>query len=656
MDTLQLVINELKKELKGFEVRDEQMEMMRTVYDSMVHDKKTAVHAPTGTGKSLGYLIPGLAAKIDNPQFKMTISTFTISLQEQLLKDLELAKKIYRRLTDKRLRFVVLKGKNNYFCEKSYNDAVSGDEIPASLISKVDSKISSLKLKNKNLDRQTLGVKMNGNQWELMTPDNCLGEQCPMNAACTFYDHHMKLSSSDIVVVNHSLFFARHFFLTDAWNEFSFTVFDEAHKLESVILNSQTFDISSDQVRKWVFQGSNLAKKFKVSDSMIDEFVQKFLLQNDTAKEFYEYSLRYGAIVTDETMSFHKTGQSEDDFKELMHKIASWQKEMYTFYVKEIVTDEFKQRKDFPEFKEQFKFWVSSLMGFQEFTRSYFSKENPGVLWSEKNKRGEVTFKVTPRSIQDIQNPFPKPLLLTSGTLAVQESCRPFAERIQIELDSDLVLPTPFDLKNQSLVYVSQTANPKDIKNYQSQLEDEILRLLQLGKRKTFVLFTAKKQMEMAYKNLKPQIQKFSRELGEDLDVWLQDDSNGNDIMSSFNSKDKKSILFGTLRYFEGIDLKEESLTQLILTKLPYSRPDHPIQEILDQNSNYSKWEAVIKFEQAFGRLIRTSKDYGTFSLIDNRSLQPFFRDFLDVFRHEGVPITQNMDDIQAFYESKKDR
>lgn len=655
MGTLERVINELKKEIPQFEIRTEQKEMMEATYEAMTNEGKLAVHAPTGTGKSLGYLVPAVAAKMTNPSFRMSISTFTLSLQDQLIHDLELMEKIYKRLTGRTLHTVVLKGKQNYICEKNFYEAAVEDELPIGVVDKVKKGLERLKGEGLSLDRQSLGVKTTAGQWEFITPSTCTGEACPFHRECTFFEHHGRLAQADFIATNHSLFFKRHFFVKDAWSDVTFQVFDEAHKLEPVLLGAQTFDLSNEVIRNWVFRGANLAKKYQIPEDQVDTFVQTFLLENETIRSFYAYSTQIGSAFSKPSVAFDKLGESEVVFKEMVHRIASWSQEMYRYFVQEFVTDEFKKRKDFSSFREQFKFWASSLMGLKEFTRIYFSATAPGVLWCEKTKRGDVVFHVTVRSIDDIEDIFPKPLLLTSGTLAVQGSCLPYATRIHADVDRELVLKTPFDLTSKSIVYVSEKANPKERTHYETHLHQEISDLLELGDRKSFVLFTSKEQMKRSYELLTPHLQERSAARGETLDVWIQDDENGNAVLSSFQNPDRRSILFGTLKYFEGIDLKRDALTQVILTKLPFANPDHPIQEILGQNHEYANWEALVRFEQAFGRLIRTQGDYGSFAILDNRVSKPFFRQFLELFQHEGIQVTSDLHDIATFYQQQKD-
>jgi ATP-dependent DNA helicase DinG len=280
-------------------------------------------------------------------------------------------------------------------------------------------------------------------------------------------------------------------------------------------------------------------------------------------------------------------------------------------------------------------------------------ESDESLLWIAKDNQ-KLSFKVTPKNLNNIKLPFVRGTLLTSGTLAEKgKTCLPFAERLNLTLQTDKVLPTPFSLKDRTLVYASRTVSPKS-SDYENQLEQEIFELITKGEMKTFVLFTSNDTMGKMHANLKYFIEQHAMSLGEKVEVWLQDKSNYEEVMNSFKNPDVRTVLFGTYTYFEGIDLKNESLTQVILTRLPFSVPDHPIQQLLDRNSNFSEWEANIRFEQAFGRLIRTTNDYGTFAILDSRIYFNHNKSFLELFKNENVTVTDDINDIEAFYKNIK--
>jgi ATP-dependent DNA helicase DinG len=303
-----------------------------------------------------------------------------------------------------------------------------------------------------------------------------------------------------------------------------------------------------------------------------------------------------------------------------------------------------------------------------------------GLLWAEKTAQQGIEIKVSPSSMDYFTDPLFAPgAVFTSGTLAQLGSCRPFAERLRLDVDTarEAVLSTPFPLAERTRVYVSKGTDPKS-SSYEADLEREILALLDAGEKKTFVLFSSLKLMNSLYMRIERQLRKRwpdqllvdgnlkrpvtpRRKASPSLDadeaqqpirLWLQDKYNKDKVIQSFENPNERSILFGSLSFFEGIDLRGEALTQVILTRLPFAHFEHPIQQILNQHANYSEWEAVLRLEQAYGRIMRGMKDYGTFAVLDRRIVQ--HPAFMKWFEQEQIPVVTEVDEVATFYERLK--
>jgi len=641
------VLEEVKKSIPHFETRQEQLDMMNDVYHSMKNGLKIGIHAPTGTGKSLGYLIPFVAMKLENPGFNMSISTFTINLQEQLIKDLVLMNDIYIKLSSdhRPLSYAVLKGRNNYFCQKRFVEAQ--DSIPLSLYEKVNDKTFDLFKDNESLDRQTIGIKMSQTQWETMQVEGCKKEQCPFHQQCTFFEHYHQ-KGKDLVIVNHSLFFNRHFYVNEAWDDYHFHVFDEAHKMEKVILDAATFDLSYEKVEKWAFQGMNLAYKHEFDKGKINEWFTSSFYQNPVILKFKAGMNALAPRLLEPAASLEKLKFKEESIFKMVEQLLEWQKETIRSFKETLVTEE---KKEDASFKEDENLWAVSSLELLEFFYLFKQEKDRRLVWSSKSDAGKIALNITPKHISYLPSLFSKGTLFASGTLAQQDSCQHFAERMNVKLDIDRVMPTPFSLSDQTIVYASTTINPKQL-SYEQDLELAIKQLLQAGEQKTFILFTSVQLMKKMALTLQPFISQLSEELGEPIETWVQDKTNHQHIMRSFSNQNVGSILFGTLSYFEGIDLKREALTQIILTRMPFSVPTHPIQELLDQNKGYSQWEALVRYEQAFGRLIRTKQDHGSFCVLDKRVHD--YPDFLTLFTKENIAITSDISKVAAFHEKKR--
>lgn len=647
MTTLYEVIDELKTMFPNFEERDEQIQMWEAVYESMMGDKKAAIHAPTGTGKSLGYVIPFIATKLQNQKFQMTISTFTINLQEQLKEDIELGVKIYNNLLKKkdikgkRIQYVALKGQKNYFCKKRFVEE-SPSELSEDKIKFVEKKMSE----TLTWDRQHFNLKLPHKEWETMQVDHCTKRQCPFHSHCTYFQDYMNIDDKDIVIANHSLWFTR-FYYVEPWENFNFFVFDEAHKLEKVLLETYTFDLSIKKFENWIDQGEKIASKIGATDMEIETWRQEVTFDHPTILRAKDYFSKLELALNNQNATLEELGLPIKEAQEIVMEITRWQKDMFRSFEHYFVNDDLKED---DAYKEELKGWVKNLLDIKEFLSISNHKNNVGLLWVEKDFQDKAILKVTPKDIHMISSPFKKGCLVTSGTLAQNRSCKGFASRMKLDADIDLALTSPFPLQEQTMVYVSKDISPKK-EDYKQKLESEIMELLDAGTQKSFVLFTSNRLMWDMFKKLNKKIRSMQTYNEQPLELWIQDKNNHKEVVQSFKDKEVRSILFGTLSYFEGIDLKGDSLTQIILTRLPFSVPTHPIQQILDAKHGYSHWEAIVRYEQAFGRLIRTGYDYGSFNILDNRV--SYMRQFIELFQSENIPIVTQIDEIRNFYESQ---
>ncbi|PGK51272.1 hypothetical protein CN918_26135 [Priestia megaterium] len=644
MNYLQDVIQEMSKFIDGFEVREQQLTMMEHTYTAMKERKKAAIEAPTGTGKSFGYLLPYVAVKLEKPDFRITINTHTIALQSQLQQDIQMANKVYLSLlkTLKRpsipLNVVTLKGNGNYFCEYRFEEAKE-DNLSFSVVDDIETFLR----KELPRDKQHMDMEFSATSWDRVRVDGCLKRKCPFKDKCTYFQHYSKIDTFDIVIANHALFFFRYFYSDKFWEGFQFHVFDEGHKLERGILDASTYSLGFRNIESWIYQGGKMAERLNASSQEVEAWREKYMshpIYEESRALFERLTQYFKPPNTAATVDVMRIPPLE--IKTWVRKLYDWQKDLYNDMMDNVlgfITD----KKENEEFQRARTSWVGNLMILREYGSLSNHPQNIGVIWAELDKRRAV-LKATPSSIDHIPSPFQTGLLFTSGTISQDESCIPFARRMNVKLDIDIVLSTPFPLKDQTLVYLSRDLNPKT-QLWSEQLKKEIMTLLQAGKQKTFVLFTSTTLMKNTYDALMADIYNLDDE--RPLELWIQEDRNYDHVISSFKNPDVRSILFGTLTYFEGVDLKGDALSQVILTRLPYSAP-HPIQEILERKSGYGQWEATVRFEQAFGRLIRTSSDSGTFSVLDNRV--SYLKHFLHLFEREGIPTTERIEDVFQFY------
>ena len=651
MSRLQDVIEEMKKFITGFEVRKEQFMMMEAVYDSMKHNKKAAVHAPTGTGKSLGYLLPYVAVKLENPKFRMTINTHTLALQAQLQKDIDLANKVYLSLLEKygrptfRLNTVILKGNSHYFCEKRFQEAKS-DNLPFNLVEEVEQKLKFRPV----LIRDEMNVEMSDTNWNRLKVDGCIKRACPFKENCTYFQQYSKIDTYDIVIANHALFFFRFLYSDRFWEGFDFHVFDESHKLEKGMLDAATYELSYRHIENWVYHGAKIAERLGANVNDVESWKMKHMESETVVACKTMFDMMTNAFKEPNTASVvEELGVPKLSVQRMVRALYDWQKIMYQDMVDNVL--DFVQDKDENEdFQKARTSWAMNLLALKEFGNLSNHNDEIALIWCELKGKGNgkrAVVKATPNSIDYIPSPFGAGFLFTSGTIAQNGSCQPIARRLNTTIDIDLVLSTPFPLAKRTGVFISEDINPK-MKNWKPTLEEAIYQHIRAGNQKVFVLFTSAKLMQDMYQRLLPRLYDLQGE--KPMETWMQEDGNYNDVIDSFKNLDVRSVLFGTLTYFEGVDLKGDALTQVILTRLPYS-PPHPIQSILEKKAGYGQWEALTRYEQAYGRIMRTSTDYGMFSVLDSRV--SYLKEFRQIFENDNIPITNRIEDVYKFYQEK---
>ncbi|KZD66348.1 ATP-dependent DNA helicase [Bacillus cereus] len=674
-----------KSSFKSYEERDQQQIMWDAIADAFEHEKRIAIEAPTGTGKTFGYSVPAVYQQLVNylkekETPKVILSTFTISLQEQLMKDLEVLKDVYDSVMKKagetkRLKIVNLKGVSNYFCQLRYlqNQSLLGD-YP-------EEEITRLINKNKPKTFQDFGKHFSTKQWNQVKVESCQSHSCPFYSNCDYAQAHKETEEADILVVNHALYFYRLFYSPQKWDGASFVVFDESHKLEKVILEAATIAIDENYPAELVEQGLALVEQLGLDKESLDDW-------KGTYKEhvsIYQFLTMLNSLKQKKERSFRLDGTSlsKAEMVNCLFQLNRWANQMYLDWIKTFLTDE--MRED-PDVKDAVSPWyfniqkigrmlqlllVTNSDGQGSQTKPKIELRNDIAIWFSKyeyERAGEecisITVHASPEQIHMLGDLFETGTVFTSGTLSQGGSCKPFASRIlhQISetgetipkhLDADIVLSSPFDLQTQTIVNINTHINPRslDKSQYEQQLIDEIPKLLSIGTQKSFVLFTSNATMWKVFKELKDEITFMDTYNGQPVEIWIQNKTNYKDVIRSFQNPNVRTVLFGSYTYFEGVDLKRDALTQVILTKLPYSVPSDPIQGILSQEKNFTDWEACIRYEQAYGRLIRTMEDYGAFHVLDKRAVYLARRQFIGMFKEKGIRITGDIEEVKRFFE-----
>ena len=669
----------IHKNFGKFEVRREQYEMAKSIENSMNENKKLIVEAGTGTGKTIAYLLPTLLYAIEN-NLKVIVSTNTINLQEQLVnKDIPLLKKII----NEDFNYQIVKGRGNYLCKrKLYNIDVTDKETDTEEEKTEKNIIRNLIDWDKNVtrtgDRNELKYEISNSIWEKVNSevDMCKGVKCPHYSKCHFFKARKNIADATLLIVNHHMFFAdlairnQTGFYTNysILPNYDIVVFDEAHNIEDTARNYFTFETSKISFGRLM---GNIYNRRVVNSSNGGAIVRLMTYLNESlSSEEYEKVDELKEDVIAELNVFYDKGI--DIFDKLIY-LFSENNDNREIKIK-IDKQKMRSNKDFREVMEinrQFKESYGNLVirinkflntvsnynledkeGFLfEFSRYYErlkqyykkfefileGKEEGYVYWANVTKiRPNVKLYATPFDISDELNDnlFTKMdrMVFTSATLAVDNKFDYYKKSIGLMKENrrkidERIVKSPFNYEKQMKVYIPEDAlDPTNIE-FIRDLEEFIEGVIKSTKGHCFLLFTSYSTLNFLYNQLK------SRFSEKEYTLIKQNDFPRHEMIEIFKNS-KNPILFGTDSFWEGVDVQGEQLKSVIITKLPFKVPNDPVTEAIIENirkngqnpfNDYQVPQAVIKFKQGVGRLIRSKTDSGNIIILDNRIIKKMY-------------------------------
>jgi ATP-dependent DNA helicase DinG len=644
---------------ESFESRPQQIEMLRAVSHALSQSQHLMVEAGTGTGKSFAYLIPAVEWALQN-SLRVVISTNTITLQDQLIKkdipDLAAA-------LGSEVRAVVVKGRANYLCPRRLdylrkNGPTTADEL------RVLAKVMVWLQQGGSGDRGE--INLNGpterEVWSRLSAEDegCKAEVClsRTGGACPFYKVRMAAQSAHILVVNHALLLADVITGNRVLPDYSYLIVDEAHHLESATTGALSFKLTQmDFVRLLREIGgtssglvgrllTQISHHLPPSDfAALNLAVHKitdllFKLENDfsafaKSMEFFMEEQRDGQPVSSygqqtrvlpATRTLPSWGEVEiawDNTDGTAHAALS------------LISDLHKGISDLlDEPSEEVEDTLSSLASVNrrlseaEVTLNALvgQPDESNVYWVEiMANSNRLAFQAAPLHVGPMMEQYlwheKNAIILTSATLTTNNEFDYIRNRLNADEAEELVLGSPFDFENSTLLYmVNDIPEPGDANAYQREVEAALIRLAKATNGRMLALFTS-------YAQLKRTSQNISAALGEaDIQVYEQGEgASTNTLLETFREADK-AVLLGTRAFWEGVDIPGEALSVLVIVKLPFDVPSDPIiaarAETFDDAFNeYNLPEAILRFRQGFGRLIRTQSDRGVVVILDKRVL-----------------------------------
>ncbi|WP_338996207.1 ATP-dependent DNA helicase [Fusobacterium animalis] len=659
----------LAKEIKGFEYREEQEEMAQYIQDAINEDRKIIVEAGTGTGKTLAYLIPSIKWAVTNKK-KVIIATNTINLQEQLLlKDIPLAKSIIK----DEFSYVLVKGRNNYVCKRLFNELVLGKSIDIETFSMEAREQIEYILKwgnkTKTGDKAELPFEVYPDVWELVqsTTELCLGKKCPYRKECFYMKTRMEKMEADILISNHHVFFADLNVRaeTDFDSEYlilpryDMVIFDEAHNVESVArsyFSVEVSKISFTRLLNRIYQKKNKRKKEKSALIRVEDTIdekdledgQQYIYLLNTLKEEISILQNIGDEYFDEIRKIYETNTEAPIKKSLNNfemtksrflenlrekkdifqsKLADFLNLMMSF--NNVIDGEKDKNPEVINFNNHLKMFKAYIDSFK-FINSF--EDDNYIYWLDINsKRTNVILTATPLNIAQKLSTVLfdnlDRLVFASATIVVNGNFDYFKKSLGLDEEDciEAIIKSPFDYDEQMSVYIpSDIQDSENINAFVSDASKFILNILLKTDGKAFILFTSYTMLNQIYYSISKKLK------DKGFEVFLHGDKPRSQIIKEFKEAENP-ILFGTTSFWEGVDVQGENLSNVIITKLPFLVPTDPVvsaisKKIEEDGGNsfmdFQLPEAIIKFKQGVGRLIRKKTDSGNIFILDNRILK----------------------------------
>ena len=631
---------------KDFEYRPQQQTMAAAVAHACQNRRHLIVEAGTGVGKSLAYLVPAIFHALSENR-KALVSTHTINLQEQLFhKDIPLVQK----LLPTEFKAVLLKGRQNYLCPRRLQRAMShGGELFASREQEEMKRIWEWSQRTHDGTLSDLDPAPDLQVWQQVCsePHVCTARTCGMGTECFYQRARKEAESARILVLNHSLFFN---FLAGAEGSLEergylfhndFVIFDEAHTLENVAARHLGLEISHGSLRYLLHRLFHPRTQKGIVAALHSGEAMKLVLEAEEESDlFFDRLERSLDFKRSKELRLREPGIAENSLDlplaRLYRNLADAGREIEDEVFKAEVQEAARR-------VEGLRVGVAEFLG---------QTRSDHVYWVERNEKREARLTLTAAPIEvasQLRTLLFRPentAIMTSATLAVGDGLRYFVNRIGGDEAATLQVDSPFDYARQMRVYIpKKMPEPAARDAYENALSHWIRHYVSMTQGKAFVLFTSYQTMQ----RLADTLASFFR--SERIACLVQGGSLPRHRLLQKFKEDRDSVLFGTDSFWQGVDVPGEALSNVILTRLPFSVPDHPLtqakcERIIAQGGDafreFSLPEALLKFRQGVGRLIRTQQDKGIVVILDNRVLtKPYGKAFLAVLPKCPVEIVE---------------
>jgi ATP-dependent DNA helicase DinG len=634
----------LAKQLPGFIPREQQQALAHAVEEGLANGQPVLAEAGTGVGKTLAYLVP-LVQWLEKSGGRAVVSTHTLALQSQLVeRDLP---SLIAAMPECTIEPVVMKGRSNYLCLQDL-DVALGDIFAAT-----DAPLQKIKGWAKETETGDVAeLDFSYKDWSdvAANADTCKGRECRYYNRCFYFKARKHAEESQLIVVNHALFFADLRLKKQNPNapsllpSYDAVVFDEAHHVDDKATQSFGLEWNSGRIPMLLSRAKRVEGIDKMLPGAIEALVNRFLLCFTNAplegflsdvipdipdKEAF-YELRDQVIATLDSLARDFTALAEnatDDVEK--DKVAG---------LTRITTRA-----------------ASELRGATDPEDGYF-------LWYEnrklRNGNTHTNLMKTPLEIaslfQDTLFSRTERVSLVSATLATGQKFDFLKARLGIENNIETIQGSPFDFANNCLIYIPKVLTPRNDDAYFAELAVAVKAFIGAARGRTFVLCTSYKALKVVETALKEKPIPYP--------LFVQGDLPNMRLIDAFVEA-KNGVLLGTSSFWEGVDIPGEALSCVVIDKIPFPMPDAPLQRarseaILaaggDPFNMLSVPQAQIRLKQGVGRLLRTMGDKGVIGILDSRLwTKNYGKGFLADL--PPAPRTSTFADVREFFREREE-
>lgn len=615
---------------KEYEYRAGQVKMAEAVASAFEEKRHLVVEAGTGTGKTLAYLVPAIAAALKNNQ-RVIISTGTKNLQEQLMdKDIPFLQKVM----PKKFTAAYMKGRSNYGCLYRIKKAESQPILDG--VDEVDQfeEVREWSQESQSGDRAELvNLPENIGFWSRINAksDTCIGQKCPDFESCFITRMRARADEADIVIVNHHLFFADLNVRGNQYGkvlpDYGAVIFDEAHLIEDVAADYFGFQVSSFQLDELARDSAMLPILDAAALRDINKAAEKLIgLATQFWTRFPQARLQDGRfpLIPNSFADRNHLGEMEMTTLGEAYYVLDEALERITTAV-DVHSEAMTEAESVVKRLRQARFDLDFICKQSE--KNY-------VYWLERRGRGTF-LRASPIDVsailQDKLFEKTETVILTSATLSTNGKFDFIKKRLGLEEERTdaLQAPSAFNYENQAVIYIPKAMPDPRAIEFNQMAAAEIIKILGVTQGRAFVLCTSNSSMNALFELVSSRV---------NYPCFVQGSMSKFGLLDRFRNT-PNAVLFATSSFWQGVDVRGEQLSCVIIDKLPFAVPSDPVvaarTRFIDESGgksffDYSVPQAVITLKQGIGRLIRSKTDRGIIALLDTRlRTKSYGRDFL---------------------------